>query len=74
MMNGIGGSGDFARNAYLTIFTTESIAKKGDISSIVPMVSHVDHTEHDVMVIVTDQGVADLRGLCPKGKSNENYN
>ncbi|WFD10114.1 acetyl-CoA hydrolase/transferase family protein [Tepidibacter hydrothermalis] len=65
MMNGIGGSGDFARNAYLTIFTTESIAKKGDISSIVPMVSHCDHTEHDVMVIVTEQGVADLRGLSP---------
>lgn len=65
MMNGIGGSGDFARNAYLTIFTTESIAKKGDISSIVPMVSHCDHTEHDVMVIVTEQGVADLRGLNP---------
>ncbi|BAH07715.1 acetyl-CoA hydrolase/transferase family protein [Clostridium kluyveri] len=69
MMNGIGGSGDFARNAYLTIFTTESIAKKGDISSIVPMVSHVDHTEHDVMVIVTEQGVADLRGLSPREKA-----
>ncbi|MEK6264467.1 MAG: acetyl-CoA hydrolase/transferase family protein [Clostridium sp.] len=69
MMNGIGGSGDFARNAYLTIFTTESIAKNGDISSIVPMVSHVDHTEHDVMVIVTDQGVADLRGLCPRKRA-----
>ena len=69
MMNGIGGSGDFARNAYLTVFTTESIAKNGDISSIVPMVSHVDHTEHDVMVIVTDQGVADLRGLCPRKRA-----
>ena len=74
MMNGIGGSGDFARNAYLTIFTTESIAKKGDISSIVPMVSHVDHTEHDVMVIVTDQGVADLRGLCPRERAMEIIN
>ncbi|RDY28824.1 acetyl-CoA hydrolase/transferase family protein [Romboutsia weinsteinii] len=69
IMNGIGGSGDFARNGYITIFTTESIAKGGDISSIVPMVSHHDHTEHDVMVIVTEQGVADLRGLSPKERA-----
>ncbi len=71
MMNGIGGSGDFSRNGYLTIFTTESIAKDGKISSIVPMVSHHDHTEHDVMVIVTEQGVADLRGLSPKERAEE---
>lgn len=71
IMNGIGGSGDFARNGYLTIFTTESIAKDGEISSIVPMVSHHDHTEHDVMVIVTEQGVADLRGLSPKERAKE---
>ncbi len=69
LMNGIGGSGDFARNAYLTVFTTASTAKGGDISSIVPMVSHVDHTEHDVMVIVTEQGFADLRGLCPRERA-----
>jgi len=66
MMNGIGGSGDFARNARLGIFVTKSYAKGGNISSIVPMVSHVDHTEHDVDVIVTEQGIADLRGLAPK--------
>ncbi len=65
MMNGLGGSGDFTRNAYLSIFTTVSTAKGGDISSIVPMVSHVDHTEHDVAVVVTEQGLADLRGLDP---------
>jgi len=65
MMNGIGGSGDFARNAYLSIFMTPSVAKGGSISCIVPMVSHVDHTEHDVQVIVTEQGLADLRGLSP---------
>ncbi|WP_250160340.1 acetyl-CoA hydrolase/transferase family protein [Clostridiisalibacter paucivorans] len=69
MMNGIGGSGDFARNAYLTIFTTQSIAKDGDISSIVPMVSHHDHTEHDVDIIVTEQGIADIRGLSPKERA-----
>jgi succinyl-CoA:acetate CoA-transferase len=69
MMNGIGGSGDFARNAYLTIFTTASVAKGGAISSIVPMVAHHDHTEHDVMVIITEQGIADLRGQSPKQRA-----
>lgn len=66
MMNGIGGSGDFARNARLAIFVTKSIAKGGNISSIVPFVSHVDHTEHDVDIVVTEQGYADLRGLAPR--------
>ena len=65
MMNGIGGSGDFERNAYISIFTCPSVAKGGLISSIVPMVSHHDHTEHDVNIIVTEQGVADLRGKSP---------
>lgn len=69
MMNGIGGSGDFARNGYLSIFMTPSTAKQGAISSIVPMVSHVDHTEHDVKIIVTEQGLADLRGLAPKQRA-----
>ena len=69
MMNGIGGSGDFTRNAYLSIFVTPSIAKNGDISCVVPMVSHVDHTEHDVQVIVTEQGIADLRGLSPRERA-----
>lgn len=69
MMNGIGGSGDFTRNAYISIFTTVSIAKDGDISSIVPFVSHVDHTEHDVNVVVTEQGLADLRGLAPRERA-----
>ena len=65
VMNGIGGSGDFARNARITIFVTPSLAKNGAVSAIVPFVSHVDHTEHDVDVIVTEQGYADLRGLPP---------
>lgn len=69
MMNGIGGSGDFARNARLGIFVTKSIAKNGNISSIVPFVSHVDHTEHDVDVLVTEHGYADLRGLAPKERA-----
>lgn len=69
MMNGIGGSGDFARNARLGIFVTKSIAKDGKISSIVPFASHVDHTEHDVDIIVTEQGLADLRGLAPRERA-----
>ncbi len=69
IMNGIGGSGDFARNAYLSVFMSPSTAKNGAISSIVPMASHVDHTEHDVMVVVTEQGLADLRGLAPRQRA-----
>ena len=69
MMNGIGGSGDFTRNAYISIFTCPSVAKEGKISAIVPMVSHHDHTEHDVNIIITEQGVADLRGKSPKERA-----
>lgn len=71
VMNGIGGSGDFARNARITIFVTASLAKGGDISTIVPFVSHVDHTEHDVDVIVTERGYADLRGLAPRERAEK---
>jgi succinate CoA transferase len=65
MMNGIGGSADFSRNAYLSIFSCPSIQKGGKISAIVPMASHVDHSEHSVKILVTEQGVADLRGKGP---------
>ena len=65
MMNGIGGSGDFTRNAYISIFTCPSTVKGGKISPIVPMVSHLDHSEHSVQIIVTEHGVADLRGKSP---------
>ncbi|GAB7388345.1 acetyl-CoA hydrolase/transferase family protein [Bacillaceae bacterium] len=69
IMNGIGGSGDFARNARLSIFATKSIKKNGAVSSIVPFVAHVDHTHHDVDVIVTEQGLADLRRLSPRERA-----
>ncbi|MFR4189108.1 MAG: acetyl-CoA hydrolase/transferase C-terminal domain-containing protein, partial [Corynebacterium variabile] len=68
MMNGIGGSGDFTRNAYISSFVTPSVAKDGDISAIVPFASHIDHAEHDVKLIVTERGYADLRGLCPRDR------
>ncbi len=69
IMNGIGGSGDYARNGYLTFFFTNSVAKKGAISSVVPMCSHIDHTEHDTDVFITERGVADVRGLTPKERA-----
>jgi len=71
MQNGIGGSGDFARNAFLSAFVSPSTAKGGAISAIVPMVSHVDHTEHDVSVVVTEQGLAELRGLSPRKRAQQ---
>ena len=71
MMNGIGGSADFTRSAYISIFTTPSTAKGGKISSIVPMVSHVDQNEHSVNIIITEYGVADLRGKSPIQRAHE---
>jgi acyl-CoA hydrolase len=65
MMNGIGGSGDFTLNAYLSVFSCPSVTKGGLISNVVPMVSHIDHSEHSVDVLITDQGIADLRGKDP---------
>ena len=70
LMNGVGGSGDFARNGYLTVFFTNSLAKGGKISSVVPFCSHIDHATLDVDVIVSERGVADLRGLTPKEKAS----
>ncbi|MCW3158770.1 acetyl-CoA hydrolase/transferase family protein [Micropruina sonneratiae] len=71
MQNGIGGSADFTRNSFIAAFVTPSVAKGGAISCIVPMVSHHDHTEHDVQVLITEQGLADLRGLSPKQRARK---
>jgi len=71
MMNGIGGSGDFTRNAYISIFTCPSAAKGGKISPIVPLCSHLDHSEHSVQVVITEQGIADLRGKDPLERARE---
>jgi succinyl-CoA:acetate CoA-transferase len=69
IQNGIGGSGDFARNAFISVFKSKSVAKGGAISAIVPACSHVDHITQDVQVLVTEQGLADLRGLSPKQRA-----
>ncbi|HHX32452.1 MAG TPA: succinate CoA transferase [Bacteroidales bacterium] len=71
MMNGIGGSGDFTRNSYLSIFLTPSVAKNGAISCIVPKVTHEDHNEHSVKIVVSEYGVADLRGKGPRRRAEE---
>ena len=71
MMNGIGGSGDFTRNAYISIFSCPSVTKEGLISNIVPMVSHADHSEHSVDILITDQGIADLRAKDPLQRAKE---
>lgn len=65
VMNGIGGSGDFSSNAYLSIFIAPSMVKNCTISTIVPMCTHIDHNEHNVDIIITENGIADLRGLSP---------
>ncbi len=69
IMNGLGGSGDFERNAYLSLFMCPSTSKGGRISTIVPMCPHIDHSEHSVQVVVTEQGLADLRGLSPRARA-----
>jgi succinate CoA transferase len=70
IVNGIGGSADFSRNAYLSIFTCKSTAKSCCLSTIVPMCTHIDHSEHSVKVLVTEHGVADLRAKTPIERAN----
>ncbi len=65
IVNGVGGSGEFTRNGYLSIFMAPSTAKGGKVSAVVPMCPHIDNNEHSVQVVVTEEGLADLRGLGP---------
>lgn len=74
LMNGIGGSGDFTRNAALSILVAPSVAKEGSISTVVPMCSHIDHTDHDVQVFATDQGLADVRATGPRERASRIIN
>ncbi len=60
---GIGGGANFAQNAGLSVLLIPSTSKGGAISNIVPMVSHQDVCEHDIDIVITENGVADLRGL-----------
>ncbi|HSL61731.1 MAG TPA: succinate CoA transferase [Desulfotignum sp.] len=74
VVNGVGGSGEFTRNSHLSIFMTPSVAKGGKISSVVPMTPHVDNNEHSVQIVVTEQGLADLRGLGPSERARKIIN
>jgi len=69
ILTGVAGSIEFARNSSISTFLTPSVTKGTDVSCIVPMVTHVDHTEHEVSLIVTEQGYADLRGLDPRERA-----
>lgn len=73
MLNGLGGSADFLRNAKLSIMHTPSTRpSKTDphgVTCIVPFCTHIDQTEHDLDVIVTEQGLADVRGLAPRDRA-----
>ena len=75
MINGLGGSGDYLRNGYLSIMHTPSTRpSKTDprgITCVVPKAPHIDHTEHDLDILVTEQGLADLRGLAPKDRAQK---
>ncbi|KAK7523309.1 putative acetyl-CoA hydrolase Ach1 [Phyllosticta citriasiana] len=73
MLNGLGGSADFLRSSKYSIMHTPSTRpSKTDptgVSCIVPMCTHVDQTEHDLDVVVTEQGLADVRGLSPRERA-----
>ncbi len=59
ILNGLGGSADFLRSSKISIMHTPSTRpSKTDptgVSCIVPMCTHVDQTEHDLDVIVTEK-------------------
>lgn len=71
IMNGIGGSGEFTRNSYLSIIMCPSTVLGGRISCVVPMSPHIDSNEHSVQVVVTEQGLADLRGIGPMQRAKK---
>lgn len=75
IVNGLGGSGDFFRNAYLSVVHTPSVRRLRDgrtVSCILPFVSHVDHTEHDIKCVVTEQGYATQLGVrSPRARASD---
>jgi len=61
VVNGLGGSGDLFRHAYLSIVHHPSVRRLKDgrvVSCVLPYVRHIDHTEHDINCVVTEQGFA----------------
>ena len=45
--------------------------ENGDISAIAPKVSHENHSEHSVKIVVSEYGVADLCGKSPIQRAEE---
>lgn len=74
VVNGLGGGANFAENAGLSVMMIASENKGGAISTIVPMVSHQDISEHDIDIVVTEHGVADLRGKGDVERAREIIN
>jgi succinate CoA transferase len=74
VVNGVGGSADFARNSQISIFACKSTAKDGRVSAVVPFCSHVDNSEHSVKILATECGIADLRGKDPRQRAQEIIN
>jgi acetyl-CoA hydrolase len=75
IINGLGGSGDFLRNAYVSIVHTPSVRRLRDgrtVSCVMPYVRHIDHTEHDIKCIVTEQGYAvNTEIRSPRGRATD---
>jgi acyl-CoA hydrolase len=78
-ISGTGGQADTHRGAQLSeggrgIIALRSTAKNGTVSTIVPTLAPgagVTITSQDVDTIVTEYGVAKLRGLCVKRRMEE---
>lgn len=64
MMNGIGGSGDFTRNAYLSIFCYRRPPRAARSPQSCSGLARTC-LKHSVQIVVTEQSVADLRGKDP---------
>ena len=74
MINGLGGSGDFLRSAYISLVHTPSIRKLSDgrvVSCVMPYVRHIDHTEHDIKCVVTEQGLVLNTEICSPARRAE---
>jgi acyl-CoA hydrolase len=75
LVNGLGGSGDFLRNAYLSVIHAPSVRQLRDgrtVSCVMPYLRHIDHTKHDIKCYVTDQGYADnIEILSPRKRAHK---
>lgn len=72
--SGSGGQFDFVKGASLakrgkSIIALQSTARRGTVSSIVPKVAMVTDTRMDVETVVTEYGVANLRGKSTKERA-----